>query len=177
MTTDTPAPAEALSNYKRSMSGTSFNLDLQDALDMAYQAVGCVETEEVGWGPDADRAMATLGAAYVAALDRAEAAEALAGVLAKALGGKLYLHRKTGGVYCEIKRRVAYAPLYAKDVVFVEPETGCDQALVTDSVQMGEEMVFYKNIRTGDFYARPARMFDEPTRFTALASVEEASHE
>lgn len=59
--------AKALKDYKAGLKATSFELDLSSALNMAYQCVGAIENEEVGWDKDADRALATLGAAYAEA--------------------------------------------------------------------------------------------------------------
>lgn len=76
------------------------------------------------------------------------------------LQGKLWLHVKTGGVYLEYDRG---------DTVFDEKAGGklfggrmCGPLIeATDDIEAGEEFVRYRNVLTGEGWARPARLFDD----------------
>ena len=95
--------------------------------------------------------------------------EAAFPVLVQTIGGPLYLHPKSGGVYLELLRRPAHAPLYQGEQVCLGSETtDAREAKVTDNVQPAEDVVFYRNVVTGQLFARPARLFDEPGRFVRL---------
>jgi hypothetical protein len=83
--------------------------------------------------------------------------------------GQLCRHVKTGGVYRVIARRLSHAYLYVDERVVSEQY----EALVTDQIASGEQIVFY--VRLGDHacFVRPARLFDQPGRFTCLSESPE----
>lgn len=70
------ARTQALLAFHAPKSREVIDLEVGAALDIAYQAVGCVEVGEVCWDQNLDFTLATLGAAVVTLRARAEAAEA-----------------------------------------------------------------------------------------------------
>ncbi len=99
------------------------------------------------------------------------------------LRGKLYQH-KNGGVYLEYSRRPGFGQ-EAGELVF-SGIMGAPLIQVTDDVIEDEEIVCYRDVVTGDGYARPARLFDDgrfvslglaPTTLSLLTRTETAEAE
>ncbi len=99
------------------------------------------------------------------------------------LRGKLYQH-KNGGVYLEYSRRPGFGQ-EAGELVF-SGIMGAPLIQVTDDVIEDEEIVCYRDVLTGDGYARPARLFDDgrfvplglaPTTLSLLTRAERAEAE
>ncbi|MGY2892776.1 hypothetical protein [Deinococcus sp. UYEF24] len=90
-----------------------------------------------------------------------------------ALPGQLVRHKK-GGLYRVLARHLAESYLYPDQPV----PSGLHTATVTDQVSFGEQVVIYQNIQTKECWARPARLFDQPERFSHdLAAAIPASAE
>ncbi len=94
--------------------------------------------------------------------------------LTSAAGGShdLYFHRKGGGVYRKLIQRPANAPIYPDEQVFLFPEgSESRQATVKDFIRAGEDAVFYQDIKTHVIFVRPARMFEDPSRFLPIETL------
>ena len=76
------------------------------------------------------------------------------------LRGKLWLHVKTGGVYLEYDRGDTVFDKKAGDKLF-SGIMGAPLIEVTDDFPAGEMFVRYRNVLTGEGWARPARLFDD----------------
>lgn len=80
-----------------------------------------------------------------------------------------FYQHKNGGVYRVLTRRFAYAELHEHESVLVDLGEEDAVALVTDDIAMGEEFVTYQRLSDDACFARPARLFDDPTRFKELS--------
>lgn len=76
------------------------------------------------------------------------------------LRGKLWLHVKTGGVYLEYGRGDTVFDKKAGDRLF-SGIMGAPLIEATDDIPAGEMFVRYRNVLTGEGWARPARLFDD----------------
>lgn len=76
------------------------------------------------------------------------------------LRGKLWLHVKTGGVYLEYGRADTLFDKKAGDSLF-SGIMGAPLIEATDDIEGGELFVRYRNVLTGEGWARPARLFDD----------------
>lgn len=76
------------------------------------------------------------------------------------LRGKLWLHVKTGGVYLEYGRGDTVFDKKAGDRLF-SGIMGAPLIEATDDIAAGEMFVRYRNVLTGEGWARPARLFDD----------------
>lgn len=76
------------------------------------------------------------------------------------LKGKLYQHVKTGGVYLEYGRGDHVFDKKPGDKLF-SGIMGAPLIEATDDIPAGEMFVRYRNVLTGEGWARPARLFDD----------------
>ncbi len=74
--------------------------------------------------------------------------------------GPVYRH-KNGALYQAADRD------YASQDYKTGDRTPFGSGLVTDDIAEDEEYVLYRNSK-GEYFSRPARLFDEPTRFRRL---------